>query len=87
MMEKKNSFVGVLALCLLLALLRGLAGIWPWIGFPLGAAFVLFPKAAWIITGGFYYLPVEPSAFALRSRQAFGIFLIVWTLWRFAFGA
>jgi hypothetical protein len=87
MMEKKNSFVGVLALCLLLALLRGLTGIWPWIGFPLGVLFILFPKAAWIVTGGFYYLPVEPSNFALRTRQVLGVVMILWTVCTFAFGA
>ena len=87
MMEKKNSFVGVLALCLLLALLRGLTGIWPWIGFPLGVLFILFPKAAWIVTGGFYYLPVEPSNFALRTRQVLGVIMILWTVYTFAFGA
>ncbi len=86
-MEKKNRFVGILTLCLLLALLRGLAGVWPWAGFPLGVAFILWPKAAWIVTGGFYYLPVEPSTFALRSRQVFGVLLIGWTLYRYAFGA
>lgn len=85
-MERKNSFVGILALCLLLALLRGLAGIWPWIGFPLGMAFILWPKAAWIVTGGFYFLPVEPSNFALRLRQILGAVMILWTLWKLVFG-
>lgn len=72
---------------ILLVVMKGLHDLFPWIGFPLGAAFVLFPKAAWIITGGFYYLPVEPSNFALRTRQVLGAVMILWTVYTFAFGA
>ncbi|MBR4876004.1 MAG: hypothetical protein IKU95_05865 [Clostridia bacterium] len=66
--------------------LKGLYDLFPWIGFPLGVLFILFPKAAWIVTGGFYYLPVEPSNFALRSRQVAGVMRILWTIDQFAFG-
>lgn len=72
---------------ILIVVLKGLFDLFPWVGFPLGAAFILWPKAAWIVTGGFYYLPVEPSDFALRSRQVFGGIMLLWTLWKFTFGA
>lgn len=71
---------------ILILVLKGLYDLFPWIGFPLGVLFILFPKAAWIVTGGFYYLPVEPSGFALRSRQVLGIAMILWTVYKFAFG-
>ena len=71
---------------ILILVLKGLYDLFPWIGFPLGVLFILFPKAAWIVTGGFYYLPVEPSNFALRSRQVLGIAMILWTVYKFAFG-
>lgn len=84
-MEKKKSMISILALCLVLAVLCGLAELWPWVGIPFGIGCIVFPRAAWIVTGGFSYLPVEPSTFALRSRQAFGIFLIAWTIGRMVF--
>ena len=71
---------------ILILVLKGLYDLFPWIGFPLGVLFILFPKAAWIVTGGFYYLPVEPSNFALRSRQVAGVMRILWTIDQFAFG-
>lgn len=72
---------------ILLVVMKGLYDLFPWIGFPLGVLFILFPKAAWIVTGGFYYLPVEPSNFALRTRQVLGVIMILWTIYTFAFGA
>ena len=72
---------------ILILVLKGLYDLFPWIGFPLGVLFILFPKAAWIVTGGFYYLPVEPSDFALRSRQVLGAVMILWTIYQFAFRA
>ena len=72
---------------ILLVVMKGLYDLFPWIGFPLGVLFILFPKAAWIVTGGFYYLPVEPSNFALRTRQVLGVIMILWTVYTFAFGA
>ena len=72
---------------ILLVIMKGLYDLFPWIGFPLGVLFILFPKAAWIVTGGFYYLPVEPSNFALRTRQVLGVVMILWTVYTFAFGA
>ena len=72
---------------ILLVVMKGLYDLFPWIGFPLGVLFILFPKAAWIVTGGFYYLPVEPSNFALRTRQVLGVVMILWTIYTFAFGA
>ncbi len=72
---------------ILLVVMKGLYDLFPWIGFPLGVLFILFPKAAWIVTGGFYYLPVEPSNFALRTRQVLGVVMILWTVYTFAFGA
>lgn len=72
---------------ILLVVMKGLYDLFPWIGFPLGVLFILFPKAAWIVTGGFYYLPVEPSNFALRTRQVLGAVMILWTIYTFAFGA
>lgn len=72
---------------ILLVVVKGLYDLFPWVGFPLGVLFILFPKAAWVVTGGFYYLPVEPSQFALRSRQVLGAVMILWTVYKFAFGA
>ena len=72
---------------ILLVVMKGLYDLFPWIGFPLGVLFILFPKAAWIVTGGFYYLPVEPANFALRTRQVLGVIMILWTIYTFAFGA
>ena len=72
---------------ILLVVMKGLYDLFPWIGFPLGVLFILIPKAAWIVTGGFYYLPVEPSNFALRTRQVLGVIMILWTIYTFAFGA
>lgn len=72
---------------ILLVVMKGLYDLFPWIGFPLGVLFILFPKAAWIVTGGFYYLPVAPSNFALRTRQVLGVIMILWTIYTFAFGA
>lgn len=72
---------------ILLVVMKGLYDLFPWIGFPLGILFILFPKAAWIVTGGFYYLPVEPSNFSLRTRQVLGAVMILWTVYTFAFGA
>ena len=72
---------------ILLVVMKGLYDLFPWIGVPLGVLFILFPKAAWIVTGGFYYLPVEPSNFALRTRQVLGVIMILWTIYTFAFGA
>ena len=71
---------------ILILVLKGLYDLFPWIGFPLGVLFILFPKAAWIVTGGFHYLPVEPSSFALRTRQVAGVIMILWTLYKFVFG-
>ena len=72
---------------ILLVVMKGLYDLFPWIGFPLGVLFILFPKAAWIVTGGFYYRPVEPSNIALRTRQVLGAVMILWTIYTFAFGA
>lgn len=82
----KKSTVSTIIILIAVVLLRSLSKVYPWVGFPFGIACILFPKAAWIVTGGFAYLPVEPSTFALRSRQVFGALLIVYSIYRFAFG-